>query len=95
VTTTYRAVIHCDEQRSPSCLGLLELSGDTIRIVDRAAFAPLERGWLRGYGPDATYDVCPACQTPVTERVIQLGRPRSEPLTGASASATPGAILSR
>ena len=76
MSTTYRAVITCDEQRTPKCLGLLELSGPTIRIVDRAAFVPMEQGWLRGYGVDSvTYDVCPACQSPVTERVMALGRP--------------------
>lgn len=86
MTTTYRAVITCDEQRSPKCLGLLELSGPTIRVVDRAAFVPMEQGWLRGYGPDQTYDVCPACQSPVTERVMALGRPAS----GGSPGKEPG-----
>lgn len=81
MSTSYRVVIHCDEARSTRCLGLLELAGTTLGITDRAATVPLAQGWLRGYGPVDTYDVCPACQTPVTAQVIQLGLPGFDHLT--------------
>jgi hypothetical protein len=76
VTTTYRVLVQCDEMNSAWCAGMLELSGPTSRVTSEAAFFPLEQGWLRGYGVDQlTYDVCPACQTEVTQRVIEVGGP--------------------
>lgn len=75
MTTTYRVLIQCDELSSAWCCGMLELSGPTSRVTSEAAFFPLEQGWLRGYGVDQTWDVCPACQTPVLQRVLELGGP--------------------
>ena len=73
MTTTYRVLITCDELRSAWCAGMLELSGHSLRVADDAAFFPLEQGWSRGYSVDQTWDVCPACQTEVTKRALELG----------------------
>ena len=79
MTTTYRVLITCDELSSAWCCGMLELSGPTSRVTSEAAFFPLEQGWKRAYGEDqATYDICPACQSPVIDGVLRLGQRREE-----------------
>jgi hypothetical protein len=75
MSTQYRLVVHCDETRSPECHGLLEFS---TRYRNRLAGPPeIEaQGWLRGYRPDQTYDVCPACRPFVDrERGLRAAQP--------------------
>jgi hypothetical protein len=62
MSTTYRILVHCDEQRSGACHGLLEVSREQLFGEERVLPVTQERGWLRGYGASQTYDVCPACR---------------------------------
>ena len=73
MSTTYRVVVTCDEQKSDRCLGLLELSGDRPEVCDRVVLVPERAGWLRGYGGAQTYDVCPACRAVVEQTRALLG----------------------
>jgi hypothetical protein len=75
MTTTYRALIHCNEQKSPQCAGLREVAGDRLRDLDEARTMAGARGWLRAYGPAQTYDVCPACRPYVATEHGGVGVP--------------------
>jgi hypothetical protein len=68
VSTTYRAVVHCDPQRSAACAGLFEIAtgpGGWAHVLDRLGPALEAAGWVRGYrgdGSGQTFDECPACR---------------------------------
>jgi len=69
MSTTYRVIIHCDENDSSQCHGLLEISDKNVRFLSSTHSAVEGRGWLRGYAADDTYDVCPACRPKVEARL--------------------------
>ena len=85
MSTTYRAIIRCDEKRGHDCLGVVQYDAPDPQALSRRWFQHERRtGWLRGDTVDQTYDVCPVCR-PAVEREREREVPvvpevaRSEP----------------
>jgi hypothetical protein len=67
MTTTYAVRVVCDERRAPDCLGERVETVASLLEVDFVGLRLQQEGWVRGYGSEQTYDVCPACAA-VAER---------------------------
>lgn len=65
----FRLIVHCDENATEKCVGFAEYAAlDRIGLARQSDRFANEAGWLRGYGPKNTYDVCPACRPSVELR---------------------------
>lgn len=73
MSTVYRVVVTCDEQKSDRCLGLLEVTAGRLFGDERVLPAAEEHGWLRGYGAEQTDDVCPACRVQLATEHAGVG----------------------
>ena len=74
MSTQYRVLVHCDARRGHGCHGFIQFSTKDLRRM--ASHPDIEqRGWLRGYGFDFTYDVCPHCRPAVEEERARAGKP--------------------
>ena len=70
MTTTYRMVVHCDENLTGECLGLAEYAGrDRLDLARKSDDHTSQSGWLRGYSKDGSYDACPVCRKQVEKRM--------------------------
>jgi len=68
----YRMVVHCDENLTSDCVGLVEYtSPDRMGLARASDTFTRESGWLRGYRAVNTYDVCPSCRPKVEARLAQ------------------------
>lgn len=69
MSTVYRIIVSCDEKATPDCHGFFEVSHRHLFGDERVLPAAEAKGWGRGYGVDASYDVCPACRKLVEARL--------------------------
>lgn len=65
MSQTYRLVVHCDENLTGKCAGLVEYTSPDRLGLARKSDEHLQSGWLRGYRADGTYDVCPTCRVKI------------------------------
>ena len=79
MSTQYKVVVHCDEVASHRCYGFVEFSTPTLdRLATHTEIA--EKGWLRGYSGEQTYDVCPACRPGVERQMAEQDDLPTRPL---------------
>lgn len=72
MTQTYRLIVHCDENRTGTCHGLVEYGApDRLRLAEQADEHTANSAWLRGYRAGGTWDVCPACRKLVEAEMAQ------------------------
>lgn len=70
MTSVYRLVVHCDEQASNQCQGLVEYEAtDRLGLASQSDYHLVTSGWLTGFSRDGRYDVCPRCRPTVEARV--------------------------
>lgn len=87
MTTTYRLLVHCDENLTTRCYGLLSIEwGPDAGVAgfDLAQQQAGERGWLRAWreagvgGTGSTYDVCPTCLVKIKEKTPPEPQPQPQ-----------------
>lgn len=75
MASTYRLVVHCDENATDRCLGLVEYAApDRLGLAEQGDAHVSQSGWLRGYRVKNTYDVCPACRPAVEQAMSEHTR---------------------